>query len=371
MSVALLFLLILSLFSCMPKQEEGGKNQWQFFYDLGMSSYIAKNYSEAIANFFRASQLAPSEPKVWNALGLAYTEVQEYQKAENALLRALQVDKSYTEAKLNLGVLYYRQRDYEKALKTLREVIEDEAFPQKHLAFYFLARVYQAIDRREEYLINLRKAVAYNPMFLDAQLELAQFYEREGDYASAKDIYQRLIGNGMGSPSIYLSMAEAEYRTGNYPSAKDYIKKVIEDRQTPPQLKSRAYELLSLVLVAEQERQVLSRVHERQTRPSPQPSEPTPSVEDSQSKPIKPQEQEASQKRGKFYRIQIGAFSSASSARAWRDRLERDLNLRELFVVESTGIFKVLYGRFEEREEALRELEKLKGLNLYGFIVYE
>ena len=112
-----IFLLILFslIFSCVIKQEEGKKVQWQYYYDLGMSSYIAKNYSEAIANFFIASQLAPNEPKVWNALGLAYMEVQEHSKSENAFLKALQVDKNYTEAKLNLGILYYRQANYEKA----------------------------------------------------------------------------------------------------------------------------------------------------------------------------------------------------------------------------------------------------------------
>ncbi|MEJ5339316.1 MAG: tetratricopeptide repeat protein [Aquificaceae bacterium] len=374
--VFLLLMFIFSLFSCAARQEESTKGQWQYFYDLGMSSYIAKNYSEAIANFFRASQLAPTESKVWNALGLAYMEVQEYQKAENAFLRALQVDKTYTEARLNLGVLYYRQKDYERALKALREVIEDEAFPQKHMAFYSLAKVYQATERREDYLVNLRKAVAYNPMFLDAQLELAQFYEGEGDYSSARDVYQRLINNGMGNPSIYLSMAGAEYRLGNYSSAKDYVRRVIEDRQTTSQLKSRAYELLSLVLIAEQGRQNMPGIQERSdtqlrlTHP-PQPSEPPAPSRDRTGTHPKPQETESTQKTGKFYRIQIGAFSSVNAAKTWRDRLERELNLKDVVIVESTGVFKVFYGRFESREEALKELERLQSLNLYGFIVYE
>ena len=117
------------------------KVKWQYYYDLGMSSYIAKNYSEAIANFFIASQLAPNEPKVRHALGLAYMEVQEYKKSESAFLKALEVDKRFTEAKLNLGILYYRQAEYEKAISTLKEVLQDEAFPQKHMAFYYLAKL--------------------------------------------------------------------------------------------------------------------------------------------------------------------------------------------------------------------------------------
>jgi len=249
-----IFLLILFslIFSCVIKQEEGKKVQWQYYYDLGMSSYIAKNYSEAIANFFIASQLAPNEPKVWNALGLAYMEVQEHSKSENAFLKALQVDKNYTEAKLNLGILYYRQANYEKATITLKEVLQDEAFPQRHMAFYYLGKVYQATGNRQEYINNLRKAVAYNPMFIDAQLELAQAYELEENYISAKDVYQSLVNNGVNDPNLDFSFARVEYKLGNYASAKNYIKKVVEDKRTAPQVRMQAYELLSQVLIAEQ-----------------------------------------------------------------------------------------------------------------------
>ncbi len=380
-------IIFLFLFSCVPKQEDVSKSQWQYFYDLGMSSYIAKNYSEAIANFFKASQLAPDEPKVWNALGLAYMEVQEYQKAENAFLRGVQVNKTYTEAKLNLGILYYRQKDYEKALKTLREVIEDDAFPQKHLAFYSLAKVYQAMDRREEYLTNLRRAVAYNPMFVDAQLELAQFYEEEKDYRSAKDTYQRLINNGIVNSSIYLSMARVEYHLGNYPSAKDYIRRIIEDKQTTLQLKAQAYEILSLVLIAEEKKRNIPSTHTPQliappispeyksgAQPKPQETEPLQQRVITEDKPNiqpRPQDTEPYQPVGMFYRIQLGAFSSVSSARSWKEKLERELNLKDVVIVESSGIFRVFYGKFEKREDALRELNRLRAINLYGFIVQE
>ncbi|MCS7262762.1 MAG: tetratricopeptide repeat protein [Aquificaceae bacterium] len=353
--------LLFLLFSCAAKQEQV-KTQWQYHYDLGMSSYMAKNYSEAIANFFRASQIAPGEPKVWNALGLAYMEVQEYAKAENAFLKALQVDKSYTEAKLNLGILHYRQGQYEKSMRILGEVIQDDAFPQKHMAFYYLGRVNQAVGNNREYINNLRRATAYNPMFLDAQLELAQALENEGEYSQARAVYVSLMNNGIMNTTVDLNMARLEYKMGNYQSAKNYIKRVLEDRQTTPQLKAQAYDLLSQVLIAEQTRIIQPRVEvERPTQPV--------KVQEPQNPPKEPPPQETSKVR--TYRIQLGAFSSANFAKGWRDKLEKELNLRDLTVVESSGVFKVLYGSFATREDALKELTRLKSLNLYGFVVQE
>ncbi len=369
MKIFLTLILFALLVSCSVK-EDGKKLQWQYYYDLGMSSYISKNYSEAIANFFRASQLAPMEPKVWNALGLAYMEVQEYAKAENALNKALQVDRSFTEAKLNLGVLYYRQRAYEKALNTLKEVLQDEAFPQKHMAYYHLAKVYQAMDNKEEYIKNLNKAVAYNPLFVDAQLELAQVYEGDRNYIKAREIYQNLINNGISSPSLDLSMARVEYNLGNYAVAKEYIRRVIDSRQASNAMKSQAYELLSMVLVKEQEKLLsLKQEAQRQVQPSEEVKKQTEKKEQEnlESQPAVEQKTQP----GYYYRIQLGAFSSEGIAKRWKEKLERELNLKELFIVESSGIYRVLYGRFESKDKAKQELDRIKAYNIYGFIVQE
>jgi tetratricopeptide (TPR) repeat protein len=178
------FLLILIWFvfflSCAPTTKEGRVKDWLYYYDLGMSALSAKNYSEAIANFFIATQKAPNEPKVWNSLGIAYMEVFEYEKAESAFRKALEVDRNFTEARLNLGVMYFRKKDYENALREIRTALADEPFPHKHIAFYYLARIYKALDNQNLYLENLRKATAYNPMFFEAQLELASAYEDMG-----------------------------------------------------------------------------------------------------------------------------------------------------------------------------------------------
>lgn len=268
------FLLILIGFvfflSCAPTTKEGQVKDWLYYYDLGMSALYAKNYSEAIANFFIATQKAPNEPKVWNALGIAYMEVFEYEKAESAFKRALNVDKKFTEARLNLGVMYFRKKDYENALREIRTALADESFPHKHIAFYYLARVYKALDNKNLYLENLRKATAYNPMFFEAQLELANAYEEMGDYRSALDVYRNLLNNGIRTPQIELNLARLLFYTEDYENAKLFIKRLIENKQADASQRSQAYELLSQILVKEQEmligRKMVSAQKEREER---------------------------------------------------------------------------------------------------------
>jgi Flp pilus assembly protein TadD len=387
------FLLILIWFvfflSCAPTTKEEQVKDWLYYYDLGMSALSAKNYSEAIANFFIATQKAPNEPKVWNSLGIAYMEVSEYEKAESAFRKALEVDKKFTEAMLNLGVMYFRKKDYENALREIRTALADESFPHKHIAFYYLARIYKALGNQNLYLENLRKAAAYNPMFFEAQLELANAYEEMGDYGSALDVYRNLLNNGVNTPQIELSMARLLFYTEDYENAKLFIKRLIENKQADASQKVQAYELLNQILVKEQERLVsreMASAQKEREKPKveekkqelPPKEEPiskekiTNQTEPEIAKPERKTENKPVEvQKERVFRIQLGAFSSEERAKALKEKIEKELGIKDLTIVEQLGIYRVLYGSFKSRTEAEAQVQRLKGYNLYGFIVQD
>jgi tetratricopeptide (TPR) repeat protein len=384
MRFLLIFIWLIFFLSCAPTTKEDQAKNWLYYYDLGMSALSAKNYSEAIANFFIATQKVPNEPKVWNSLGIAYMEVYEYEKAESAFRKALEVDKKFTEARLNLGVMYFRKKDYENALREIKTALADESFPHKHIVFYYLARVYKAIDNQDLYLENLRKATAYNPMFFDAQLELANAYEEMGDYRSALGVYRNLLNNGIRTPQIELSMARLLFYVEDYENAKLFIKRLIENKQADASQRSQAYELLSQILVKEQEmligRKMASAQKEREepkaeekTQERPPKEEPiTNRTEPEITKPERKTEHKPAEvQKERVFRIQLGAFSSEERAKAWKDKLEKELGIKELTIVEQLGIYRVLYGSFKSRAEAEAQIERLKGYNLYGLIVQD
>jgi len=384
MRFLLIFIWLVFLFSCAPATKEDQTKNWLYYYDLGMSALSAKNYSEAIANFFIATQKAPNEPKVWNSLGIAYMEVFEYEKAESAFRKALEVDKKFTEARLNLGVMYFRKKDYENALREIRTALADEPFPHKHIAFYYLARIYKSIDNQNLYLENLRKATAYNPMFFEAQLELANAYEEMGDYRSALDVYRNLLNNGIRTPQIELNMARLLFYVEDYENAKLFIKRLMENKQADASQRSQAYELLSQILVKEQEmligRKMISTQKEREepkaeekTKGRPPKEEPiTNQTEPEIAKPERKTEHKPAEvQKERVFRIQLGAFSSEERAKAWKEKIEKELGIKELTIVEQLGIYRVLYGSFKSRAEAEAQIERLKGYNLYGLIVQD
>ncbi|WP_340690076.1 SPOR domain-containing protein [Hydrogenobacter thermophilus] len=353
-----IFFILLILLSCAVRDEQRTK-EWQYYYDMGMSSYVAKNYSDAIANFFRATQIAPKEPKVWNALGLAYTEAKEFQKAESSFQKALEIDPAYTEAKMNLGILYYKAKDYTKAKNILEDALKDETFSQKHMAYYYLAKVYKALGEDNKYLENLEKATAYNPLFLEAQMELAEEYERRGEYEKAKYVYTTLLNNNVDIPLVSLSLARVNFELGNYEESKSIIKSILERKDSDNFVKSQAYSLLNKILIAQQERYIRS-LHKGAEEKPEEEQKPTPALQS--VKEVQPPVQE------KVYAIQLGSFSSYERADAFKKKLEG--SLKDVRVVEQSGIYKVIYGRFTSREEAeKKQRDLLKNFNILGFIV--
>lgn len=350
MKRVLILFLLLSIFSCVPKAVKKEERSWQFYYDLGMSSYQAKNFSEAIANFHKALKINPQEPKIWNALGIAYTEVKEYEKAEKSFKKALKLNPNYSEARMNLGILYMKQKRYDLALQYLKEAAEDELFEKKHIAYYHLAKVYKVLGKNKEYVHYLEKAVNYNPLYLEAQLELARAYKEVGEYEKALNVYKQLLNNGYDDPYILYKMAELYYLMGNYMKARSLIKKLLYNYKLQEEQKQKVKDLLTKVLIAQQKKVIsFERVNEKEHLTQ------------------REEKKEEERNEGNFY-VQIGAFSTKARAEKLVEIL-KNKGIENLKIIETQGIYKVLHGGFKTPEEARKAKEELKKLNIYGFIV--
>ena len=369
-----IYILFLSFFiylnNCSPlsKSEE---NQWRYYYDLGMSAYYSKNFSEATANLHKAARVRENEPIIWNALGQVYMEVGEWKKAEKSLSKALEIDKNFTDARLNLGILYLKTKRYKEAERYLKEAIEDETFEKKHIAYFYMAKLKRELDDKEGYLRNLKKATAYNPMFIEAQMELGSAYIEIKEYEKAEKVYLSLLNNNFKYPSVYLSLARVYIDMAKYDLAKEMIREVFESKQTNELQRKEAYDLLSKILVIEQHQKMgIKKTEEIQRK-----------IEGFKNKKIgKRREMKEGviiKKGGTIkpkkkikgrYGIQVGAFSSKKKAKSMVEKLKK-FGFENVFIHESSGIYKVIYGGFKTKREAREKLRILKKINIYGFIV--
>ncbi len=358
------FLII--VISCTPFSTKDKESQWRYYYDMGMSAYYSKNFSEATANLHKAARVKEDEPIIWNALGQVYMEVEEWEKAERCLKKALEIDEHFGDARLNLGILYLRTKRYKEAEKYLADVVEDETFEKKHIAYFYMAKLKKELDDKEGYIKNLKKATAYNPLFVEAQLELGSAYLEIKEYEKAEKVYTSLLANNFKSPSIYLSLARLYIDMAKYDLAKEMIKSVFEHKQTNEFQRKEAYDLLSKILIIEQkQKEGIKKAKEIQKKIESRTKREGISVKEKKLEGIVIKKQK--EKKPK-YGIQVGAFSKKSKAEKMVQRLKK-LGFQNAFISESSGIYKVILGKFDTRKEAKKKLKILRRINIYGFIV--
>ena len=153
----------------------------------------------AISTFERALAIDADYAEAWAGLATAYqvkgvflglTELLD--KAISCAERALSLDPMLAEAHVALGSALFALGRYDQAATALEEAI---AHDSKHArAHAMLARVHW-IGRGDlkSGIRELERAIAINPQFGYAHLQLAHLYTEEGQYARAEDAARRAV----------------------------------------------------------------------------------------------------------------------------------------------------------------------------------
>ncbi len=101
--------------------------------------------------------------------------------------------------RLLLGREHYAKREYDKAEQLLREVLEqDDRFADVHDMLGVIAHARGNFLQAEH---HFERALAINPGYTEAALNLAVTYNDRGKYESAREVYTRIKGKPTGTLS--------------------------------------------------------------------------------------------------------------------------------------------------------------------------
>jgi tetratricopeptide (TPR) repeat protein len=113
-----------------------------------------------------------------------------FERAEQLYKKLIQKSSSDSEAHLYLAALYSEKKDYPKAIKHFSELISHKSFEQRHLAYYYRARVYiesamsGGVAKAKK---DLKSSLNLKPEFFDALQVLGRLIEKtDGKEASFK-----------------------------------------------------------------------------------------------------------------------------------------------------------------------------------------
>lgn len=220
--------------------------------------------AQATAQAESLSRHHPTEPDVAILLATLYSHQQRTQEATSILRRAIQAHPHHLDLLNNLKTVLADGRDLKGTEEVLRQIIEEEPAVFDHRLK--LARFYdqqKAMDQAEAVLrdaasrftesdqpwlalvdfLNLRKGMAAAETALRAARErlpystkiafsLAALYERHGDEASARRIYETLVREYAKKPAgqeAKVMIAQLDYAGGRHEEAESRLAEVLKD----------------------------------------------------------------------------------------------------------------------------------------------
>lgn len=127
----------------------------------------------AQAQFARAEQEAPNDPRAHYRKGNLYRDQDKLDLAIGAYRRAIELDPDYMFAHNNLGVVYMQKGDYSNAVKEFKRVLDIE--PNYDKAMLNLGIIY------DDHLANKPEALKYYEMYLARKGERSAEVQRWAD----------------------------------------------------------------------------------------------------------------------------------------------------------------------------------------------
>lgn len=143
---------------------------------LGTAKLNALEYTAAIADLQRASELNPKLPDVYSYLGRAHMDSGHMASARTAFEKELEQNPNDFESNLNLAVLLKQSEEYDRALKLLDRALLVR--PGDLGALYQVGAIQLAANQLEKARVTLEGILKQAPKFTEAHISLAAVYYR-------------------------------------------------------------------------------------------------------------------------------------------------------------------------------------------------
>jgi tetratricopeptide (TPR) repeat protein len=163
-------------------------------YALGAVHQALGNRWKAAAQYRAATQLDPSQPEPYKALGDLFLIQPRrlFDQALEAYAKAIELRPFYADAHVGLGDARAAKGDTDGAIKAYQQALVYNAVnPRVHLS---LGRIYFSEKGLYYEAVNAyKKAIDLDPVSVEARMGLGEVYEDKGLYKEAADEYRRVI----------------------------------------------------------------------------------------------------------------------------------------------------------------------------------
>lgn len=213
---------------------------------LSVEYYKAGNVETSIHWAEKAYEVSGHKRDVGLLLAGLSTSSKNYLKSEEIYKSLVKADPTDMESLLYLGAIYTELKNYPKAVECFKTVSADKEFASKHLAFYYLARVYseQTPKKTDRVKAELKKAMAAKPDFFEAISMMGQYVQKEKGLDAFVKFYEDVQKE---NPQVKIAEILSQYyiSTNQYDKAFEQLELLDEASEDSVQVKLK----MALILI--------------------------------------------------------------------------------------------------------------------------
>lgn len=233
------------------------KSQWEKDYHLGYYYYLENDSSKAIRTLQGAisTRRRASNGRIYALMSEVYLTMDEFEKASDTAQKAYKIDCRNPKALITLGDLAYKDNNYKQALEYYKKAASQDK--KAYMPLVKEAQTYQKLannkkatdiytkilkthsDSWEAYysvalldkdkkLVYLKKALAVNPLFEDAWVDLAKTEIDNGNYVIAQKYLSNAFYIDENDYRYYYYQGLIDNTSGNYSQALYNFKKCLK-----------------------------------------------------------------------------------------------------------------------------------------------
>ena len=196
--------------------------------NLGEAYLGEGKFTLALGELLKAERLNANDPILHNNLGLVYMAKNKIDLAVVHFEKSIQLAPDYSLAKNNLGSAYLVRKEWDKAIPVLEAVTGDLLYATPHYPLANLGWAYYNKGNYDKARQYLEEALALNPDFFIAQLNLGRTDLASGRPHRARSRFEAAAANNPKNPDLLLELGKTYRLLGDYDSARLALKGAIK-----------------------------------------------------------------------------------------------------------------------------------------------
>ena len=157
----------------------------------GTDFFKQGKYKEAIKSFEKVTYRFPENFQAFYNLGLSYLRSGDIDEAIISLEKVIELKPDLVEAYFALGECYFNKEDSDKAMAAFSKASELQ--PDNAKAYYNLGIIYYKYNKTEEALSSFDKSIELNPEFSSVYYQAGLASIKMGDFEKAIKFFEEFL----------------------------------------------------------------------------------------------------------------------------------------------------------------------------------